>query len=84
MHFLRHVRQFLTCFGRLLISGRILADTSPFCGDLAILPSNTAVYVFEGTASSIDRHVHGQKKERGDFSRYVNHMHRVQIVARSA
>lgn len=42
---------FFTCRGRLLTSARNLATTSPLLGDFAILPSNTAVYVFEGTGN---------------------------------
>lgn len=41
----------LTCRGRSLTSARNLATISPLFGVLAIRPSNTAVYVFEGTAS---------------------------------
>ena len=47
----RYTSKPLTCFGRLLGSGRILAETSPFFGVLAILPSKTAVYVLQGTAA---------------------------------
>lgn len=52
----RHFRtKLLTCRGRSLTSGRNLATISPLFGALAIRPSNTAVYVFEGTASKQGR-----------------------------